>query len=88
MGGFVAPGAVVPAVLHGGRFGEVITPLRAPASDAQAPRVVHHHQINITSWDAADVRRGMKQIIKELKFEAQTNENGLVPAFSRAQGLA
>ena len=88
IGGFVPPGAVVPAVLHGGRFGEVITPLQTPPSGQQPPRVVHHHSWHISSWDATDVRRGMKQIIKELKFEAQTNENGLVPAFSRAQGLA
>jgi hypothetical protein len=87
MGGFVPPNTVVPAVLHGGQFGEVITPLKQPANTLGGPSVVINAPITVKAWDTQDVRRGMPTIVDELKFEVLHNKRGLVPAISRAQGL-
>jgi hypothetical protein len=87
MGGFVPPNTVVPAVLHGGQFGEVITPLKQPAGAGIGQTVIFNANVTLKAWDTQDVRRGMPDIIDELKFEALHNKRGLVPALSRAQGL-
>jgi hypothetical protein len=87
MGGFVPPNTVVPAVLHGGQFGEVITPLKQPANTVGGPGVQFNAYVTVKAWDTEDVRRGMPGIIDEIKFEVLHNKRGLVPAISRAQGL-
>jgi hypothetical protein len=43
-GGYVPPGVVMPAILHGGRRGEVITPLdRTETAQPQRPIVINNH---------------------------------------------
>lgn len=58
MGGFIPPGVVQPAVLHGGRFGEDIVPRRNPRpSDQmthQRPQIVIHAPLTVQGILSAD----------------------------------
>lgn len=59
-GGFVPPGAVVPAILHGGTHGETITP--------GGPGRSVNFTANIYAWDGADVDKKIRtDVIPRLK---------------------
>jgi hypothetical protein len=61
MGGFVPPGMTVPAMLHGGAFGEDIVPRSRPNSQAQ--RMVHV-TVNVNTID----ERGVRDFVKSRAF--------------------
>ena len=78
MGGYGPPGAVVPAVLHGGNYGEDITP-RGSVGGSRSVTL----NVAITAWDASDVRRAMPQVVAELRRELTTDSNGLLSEINR-----
>ena len=61
MGGFVPPGAVVPAILHGGSFGEDIKPRSAPAGGSSAVHMTWH----VHAIDA----KGISDLVKSDAFK-------------------
>jgi len=61
MGGFVPPGAVVPAILHGGSFGEDIKPRTAPAGGSSAVHMTWH----VHAIDA----KGISDLVKSDAFK-------------------
>ena len=81
MGGFVPPGAVVPAILHGGSFGEDIKP-RAQAG----PSAAVHLTLNVNAIDA----KGVADFVSSPAFghslsrAVQLNTNGLLTSHRRA----
>jgi TP901 family phage tail tape measure protein len=81
MGGFVPPGAIVPAILHGGRFGEVVAPMTAPAGAAAAAVGGRHNSFHfdIQAWDGEDVSRVFRrEIIPRLKQALQLNQDDML----------
>jgi len=78
MGGFVPPGVVQPAILHGGAFGEDIIPRTSPtASTAQSPRILNLN-MSIQAWDSADVKRALRRdALPEIKRWLELNTDGL-----------
>lgn len=71
-GGFVPPGVVMPAILHGGTHGEVITPLGQGGNRAMSVN------FNINALDGRDVKRVVaSQVIPILKQALMLNEGDL-----------
>jgi hypothetical protein len=86
LGGFVPPGAVVPAVLHGGSKGEIVAPLAklAEMAGGMGSRVMNFY-IDVRSWDGADTARVFRQqIIPDLKQALTLNTDGLASHTARA----
>lgn len=86
MGGFVAPGVVQPAILHGGTFGEDITPRTGPAS-GQPLTVSQHYTVNINTQ--ALNKEGFAQTFKDdiipaLQWEFRLNQLGTVTVLEKA----
>lgn len=77
-GGFIPPGVVTPAILHGGASGEIVAPLEKMGGS------VINFNSTIIAWDGADVRRAMPTLIRELKLAMLMNQDGLVTAQRRA----
>lgn len=76
-GGFIPPGVVTPAILHGGSSGEIVAPLdKMQTVVTFAPTIV--------AWDGADVKRAMPALIRELKMAMLLNTDGLNTAQRRA----
>jgi len=85
LGGFVPPGVVQPAILHGGRFGEDIVP-RTSASGV-APTVNQHYTVNIHAstlnaegMDAVFAR----DIVPRLQWEFRLNQRGTITVLEKA----
>jgi TP901 family phage tail tape measure protein len=76
-GGFIPPGVVTPAILHGGSSGEIVAPL-------DKMRTVVTFAPTIVAWDGADVKRAMPALIRELKMAMLLNTDGLNTAQRRA----
>lgn len=83
IGQFTAPSTSLPSITGGA----MSAPSSGSIADRVGPAVVQNVNVNISAWDSHDVRRSMPQIIRELKFEAVHNQQGMIPTFSRAQGL-
>lgn len=87
-GGFIPPGITMPAMLHGGRRGELVVPLdRAARGGGQEVHV--HHTVNlhttIRAVDGADARRVFDEHMAPwLKRELFLNTHGLETAIRRA----
>ena len=76
-GGFIPPGVVTPAILHGGSQGEIVAPVeKLGASMTFAPTII--------AWDGADVKRAMPALIREFKLAMLMNQDGLMTAQRRA----
>jgi len=72
VGGFVPPGIVQPAVLHGGAFGEDIVP-RTSATSGASPRIVNLN-VTVQAWDGDDVTQVFRaEIIPRLKRALELN---------------
>lgn len=86
-GGFVAPGVVQPAILHGGRFGERII---SGNRQTQGPALNQTSVIiNVNAVDAAGFDRVWKErIVPQLKLELLTNQLGTVTAINRVVAKA
>jgi hypothetical protein len=87
MGGFVPPGAVVPAVLHGGSRGEMIMPLAKLAEMMGNSRpVVIHNQWNVSAVDAQGVSRFVESdaFTDRVAFIFEQNRNFVTSRTSRA----
>lgn len=80
MGGFVPPGEVVPAILHGGTHGEVITPV----GHGGATRI----DLTINAMDGADVRRVFKGHIIPLLKQALVLNDGDLRTTVRREAMA
>ena len=64
---FVPPGVVTPAILHGGRFGEEVRPLRSGSAAGG-------RQIVVNIFDrAAATRRQARQIARDVAEEMESN---------------
>jgi gas vesicle protein len=78
-GGFVPPGAVVPAMLHGGLHGEDVVP-RGTAGGGSSITI----NISASAIDAAGMDQVFKQsIIPRIKSALVFNENGLLSVAQR-----
>lgn len=82
MGGFVPPHAVVPAILHGGRFGETITPGDRPPSSRPMHVTFETHISTVDATGLDELFR--KQIIPRQKAAMFFNIDGLASATRRA----
>lgn len=84
MGGFVPPGVVQPAILHGGAFGEDIMP-RGGAGAAASTFVNHWH---ISAIDADGVQRLVRSrdFVYEVRSIIKTNQHGIGSTIRRATG--
>jgi hypothetical protein len=85
-GGFVPPGVVQPAILHGGRFGEDIVP-RTSATTGSSPTLNQHYTVNIHAnalnaegMDAVFAR----DIVPRLQWEFRLNQRGTVTVLEKA----
>jgi len=85
-GGFVPPGVVQPAILHGGRFGEDIVP-RTSAGSGGTATVNQHYTVNIHAnalnaegMDAVFAR----DIVPRLQWEFRLNQRGTVTVLEQA----
>jgi hypothetical protein len=77
-GGFVPPGAVVPAILHGGSRGEWITP------GGPIGKTVNM-AVTIQAWDGADVRRVFRSdVLPALKQALTLDTDGILGHTRRA----
>ncbi len=77
-GGFIPPGVVTPAMLHGGSQGEIIAPLEKVMNSAMTINWV------VNAWDASGVRTAMPALIRELKLAMLLNQDGIMTANRRA----
>jgi hypothetical protein len=85
-GGFVPPGVVQPAILHGGRFGEDIVP-RTSATLSGSPTLNQHYTVNIHAnalnaegMDAVFAR----DIVPRLQWEFRLNQRGTITVLEQA----
>lgn len=83
LGGFVPPGVVQPAVMHGGAFGEDIIP-RTSATGSAGGRSVTLN-VSIKAWDGEDVTRVFRsEIIPRLKRALELNTDDMRVATMKA----
>lgn len=84
LGGFVPPGVVQPAILHGGRFGEDIVPRTA---SSQAVNVNQHYTVNINT-QALNTEGFDKvfasDILPRLQWEFTLNQRGTTSVLEKA----
>ncbi len=85
MGGFIPPGVVQPAILHGGAFGEDISPRGSMAASGGGTYVNHWH---ISAIDADGVQRLVRSrdFVYEVRSIIKTNQHGLGSTIRRATG--
>lgn len=87
LGGFVPPGDVQLGLLHGGRFGEAVMPLRGPAlaaSQSQQQHTVIHAHFHIKAWDGKDVVQAVRAYVApELKRMMLLNTDGFATSVGK-----
>lgn len=81
-GGFVAPGAVVPAILHGGAFGEEIRPRGASGAGA-----VVNVSLTVQAWNAADIMRAKHDILSMMRQSIANNDGGILTTIRQRAAL-
>jgi len=81
MGGFVPPGVVQPAILHGGAFGEDIVP-RKSASGGQAVNIHQAYTVNINQQGSSE--RDWDKTLERLQWEFRLNQRGTVTVLEKA----
>lgn len=86
MGGFIPPGVVQPAILHGGAMGELILPVSRMQNPAPTQQhVVHNHYWAVQGWDGDDVKRTVERHIWPLfNRESVLNQHGVGTSIRRA----
>lgn len=86
MGGFVPPGVVQPAILHGGQFGEDVIPRKGPGMVGGV--TVHQHNYFTLNGQALDTdswaRLWDTKFVPDFKREMLTNQRGLVSEITKA----
>lgn len=88
-GGFVAPGVVMPAILHGGSFGEDITPRKSSGAATAGTTVITNNYLtfNLQALDTAGVKDLFaSKIMPEFKLALLTNQAGLVSKLQAVVG--
>lgn len=86
LGGFVPPGVVQPAVLHGGAFGEAIVPLKGPGQSLSGVTL----NLNVTNHIRAHDAQGVREFVESPAFgdafrdAVLFNKNFIASAMSRA----
>lgn len=86
LGGFIPPGAVVPAMLHGGSMGEIIAPVEK-LLQAGGARHIHNHYYTVQGWDGEDIDRVFRQqIIPRQKRALQLNQDDMLGHTKRVLG--
>ena len=72
-GGFVPPGVVTPAILHGGQFGEIVAPLDRALPSGGDRRIIVQMPINSTfAPDRAALKRAIREVLPEMRHELAT----------------
>jgi len=86
LGGFVPPGVVQPAILHGGRFGEDIVPRTSAGSGAKIELHQHYNTtFNANAMNTEGFDRVFKnEFLPRLHFEYRLNQQGTVTVLEKA----
>jgi hypothetical protein len=85
MGGFVPPGVVQPAILHGGMFGEDIVPRKGPGTSGVVLNQHYTVNVNTQAMDGESFDQAFeKQILPRLQWEFRLNQRGTVTVLEKA----
>jgi hypothetical protein len=85
LGGFVPPGAVQPAIVHGGSMGEIIAPVEKLLQAGRGGKTVNV-TFHVTAWDSQDAERGVRKAIPFIKRAFELNTDDLLGHTKRVLG--